>query len=236
MNCVSELIGKPLLTRGGTRIGYIKNIRTDKAMARLRNLECCDAEEEEFVLPFSALAQVGADAAVVKNPAAVPCKDGLFAPLGRAVFSQDGDRLGVLVDLKRDGYRLTHLCLSDGRLVPAERLIGADDALLVDLSDSPVRRPARRSAPRPATPPKSVGPEAEEGTDTKEQAGPPATDRSSVRSAGSALLTGKVLPEDLLDARGNVLARRGRIVSAPIIRRALLHDKLFALTLLCTRP
>ncbi len=58
--------------------------------------------------------------------------------------------------------------------------------------------------------------------------------RSPARKrAGNGLLTGKVLPQDLTDVRGNVLAARGTVVTAEVIRRALRHDKLFALTLLC---
>ena len=53
------------------------------------------------------------------------------------------------------------------------------------------------------------------------------------KAAGRGLLTGKILPQDLLDARGNVLARAGTAVSADVIRTAMRHDKLFELTLLC---
>ena len=55
----------------------------------------------------------------------------------------------------------------------------------------------------------------------------------SARRAGSSLLTGKILPKDLKDVRGNVLARAGTVVSREVIRRAMEHGKLFELTLLC---
>ena len=48
---IGEWIGKPLLTRGGERIGYIRSVQTDRALARVRNLECCDEEEENFCCP-----------------------------------------------------------------------------------------------------------------------------------------------------------------------------------------
>ena len=53
---VSELIGKPLLTRKGEYRGCVKNVQTDARLLRIRNLECFDAEEEEFLLPASAVA------------------------------------------------------------------------------------------------------------------------------------------------------------------------------------
>ena len=40
---------------------------------------------------------------------------------------------------------------------------------------------------------------------------------------------------DLRDARGALLAPRGAVVDAALIRCALRHNKLFALTCLCTR-
>ena len=46
-------------------------------------------------------------------------------------------------------------------------------------------------------------------------------------------MTGKRLPRDLTDERGRVLAARGSLVTAEIIRRALANKKLFELTLLC---
>ena len=53
------------------------------------------------------------------------------------------------------------------------------------------------------------------------------------KAAGRGLLTGKVLPQDLPDARGGVLARAGTVVNADVIRTAMRHGKLFELTLLC---
>ena len=41
-NWIGDWIGKPLLTRGGERIGYIRSVQTDGALTRVRNLECCD--------------------------------------------------------------------------------------------------------------------------------------------------------------------------------------------------
>ena len=57
--------------------------------------------------------------------------------------------------------------------------------------------------------------------------------RAAGTRAGSALLTGKILPADLTDVRGNLLAAAGTVVTAEVISRAMAHGKLFALTLLC---
>ncbi len=303
---VSELLGKPLITRGGERIGYVKNVQTDRAVRHIRNLECCDEEEEEYLLPLSAT-EAGKDAVVVRSPAARPCKNCISAPLGMTVYSADGEELGRLADLALEEGGISRLLLSGGQNIAAERLLSVTDAAIIDLSEDFVpkgtgTRTARRSSatkPRAKSPAEgravgesaadaeisatagtaeSAAPAAEEPAaarqaDAKQAAeeqvmesaeaaqfiaagadaakmreaaasGSDAAEREtaftgaaqparSVRRAGSSLLTGKILPKDLKDVRGNVLARAGTVVSREVIRRAMEHGKLFELTLLC---
>ena len=244
----------------------------------------------------------------------------MSAPFGRAVYSRTGERLGTADDFACEGARLTALLLSGGLRLPIGQVVGAGDALVVDL-----KREGRRTARLPALPRPPAGGAAERGADKAdaparvleadtaaqltdapaaaqeastgaERAGarfrtippprpprragrnkrcpprkrrracasapmraerrtrragrrgeqdPPANDAASGtggangappgRLAGSALLTGKRLPDDLRDARGALLAPRGAVVDAALIRCALRHNKLFALTCLCTR-
>ena len=86
---VSELLGKPLITRGGERIGYVKNVQTDAPCGASAIWNAGDEEEEEFLLPLSAT-EAGKDAVVVRSPAARPCKNCISAPLGMTVYSADG--------------------------------------------------------------------------------------------------------------------------------------------------
>lgn len=295
---VSSYIGLPLLTCGGERIGYIKNVQTDKNLTRIRNLECCDNDDEEFILPITAVANFGEGAAVVRCPSARGCKNCLPAPIGKEVFSTSGDPLGRVRDFGREGAFIQTVLLSDGRELPVQRVTGVTDAVLIDLSENFAPRPVSRtrkrptqaaragdagSLPLPETSGDNSGPPArperekehapgaaanenlpngaankdipggaanesvpdaatygaEESSAARTEASPgdgaPAAERqrSSARRAGSGLLTGKVLPADLLDPRGNVLARAGTTVDAEVIRRAMRHEKLFELTLLC---
>lgn len=69
--------------------------------------------------------------------------------------------------------------------------------------------------------------------ETKQERPHPPVRRAAGARAGSALLTGKILPADLTDVRGNLLAAAGTVVTAEVISRAMAHGKLFALTLLC---
>lgn len=263
---VSDYIGKPLLTRGGERVGYVRNVQTDARLRAVRNLECCDEEEEEFVLPLSAIAQLGKDAAIVRGLAAQPCKNCRPAPFGAPVYDEEGALLGTATDFLREGRALTGILLSDGSVLPADRLAGVQDAAMISLSSPAKRAPARRArAERPAPQAQGGGREmsaaaGENGTAQEEAAAqktamraaqnvtetgaaaagkpenaPSAAPQRRGMRAGRVLLTGKVLPADLTDVRGNVLARAGTVVTAEIISRAMAHGKLFALTLLCCR-
>lgn len=273
---VSDFIGKPILTRSGECIGYVKNIQTDKKLSRLRNLECCDNDEEEFLIPFSALASFGQDAVVVKSLAAAPCKDCIPAPFGMSVYSAEGTLLGQADDFLRDGKQISALLLSDETQIPVSHLSAVTDTAIVD-PNGKKRTASRSSSPkktgtsrkksnqnlqteRSAEPESPTLKESDEdsfiviaaektektvNTANREIAATAATaapiDQSDDISeeyaanlrAGRGLLTGKILPRDLKDARGNILARAGSVVSAQTIRKAMEHDKLFELTLLC---
>ena len=272
---VSDYIGMPLLTRGGERIGYVKNVQTDKNLTRVRNLECCDEEEEEFILPLSAIASFGEGATVVKSPAAKGCKNCLPAPIGREAYSTEGAPLGHVRDFGREGALLRTLVLSDGREIDAARIAGVTDTVLVDLSEDFVPKPVARAKRKEKSPcqdaehacranadcradsparqsagGQSASADGAEEVLTVRAAFSPSRDAESEiaadaaetdtenkaparKAAGRGLLTGKILPQDLLDARGNVLARAGTAVSADVTRTAMRHDKLFELTLLC---
>ena len=268
---IGEWIGKPLLTRGGERIGYIRSVQTDRALARVRNLECCDEEEGEFLLPVTAVERFGKDAAIVRAPAP-PYKDCVSAPFGMAVYSREGELLGRIDDFGREGTRVTSLLLTGGLCVPVGQLVSAADAAIVDRTGEITRRP--RILCRPAARARAAdgedgatektaaekGPAADKALAAPSAAAPAAAGNKAAagdkaakklraererelrdrrprgRLAGSALLTGKTLPGDLLDARGNLLAPRGTVVDADVIRRALRHNKLFALTrLVCAQ-
>lgn len=270
---VSDFIGKPILTRSGECVGYVKNVQTDKKLSRLRNLECCDNDEEEFLIPLSALASFGQDAVVVKSLAAAPCKDCISAPFGMSVYSAEGTLLGQADDFLREGKQISALLLSDETLIPVSHLSAVTDTAIVD-PNGKKRTASRSSSPKntgtvrkksnkAAQSEKNAEPKSLPSADAKEDsfiviaakkaersasreiAATTATaapvDQSAAISeeyaanlrAGRGLLTGKILPRDLKDARGNILARAGSVVSAQTIRKAMEHDKLFELTLLC---
>ena len=235
MQTVSELIGKPLLTRSGAYLGCVRNVQTDARCTRIRNLEYFDREEEELLLPASAVAEYGADALVVKSAARQACKNCVPLPLKTRAFSHRGDELGAIDDFTRRTY-------------PLARLRKVTDAAVLDLSD-----PAEHAGGNAAAAARAEK-ERENAALSREAAAPSSTETPGGetlagaangnasaagapprKQAGQALLTGKTLPEPLLDARGNVLAPAGTRVTAEVIRRAMAHNKLFALTTIISR-
>lgn len=296
---VSELIGKPLLTKSGEYLGCVKSVQTDARYGRIRNFACFDRDEEDFLLPASAIAQFGQDALVVQYASRRACKNCVPLPLKCKTYSQSGNELGAIDDFLRSGTELTGVVLSNGQAYPLERLVKVTDVAVLDLSDPFVppktrKAPAQKSAPpakararecaeaalpdaetdekahtAPAAPYEEVASlretaaaVAKESAQRKEGAAPPDAvaeteappdaetvgeqphaaqtaappksggTRPAVR-AGKGLLTGKILPADLVDVRGNVLTPAGTRVTADVIRRAMAHNKLFALTMLC---
>ena len=224
---LSDLIGKELLTREGVRLGHILNVRTDAKLRRVRGLECFGEDEEEFSVPWSALLSCG-EAAILKGNELPPAADGIPAPFGKRVYAADGALLGSVNDLVREGTKIGALLLSDGRTLPTEKVTGVQDAVLVNENK---KTRAHATKTRKASPPQESAEVREIRAEETRTA--PQEEKQPLPKAGSCLLTGKRLPRDLTDERGRVLAARGSLVTAEIIRRALANKKLFELTLLC---
>ncbi len=89
---LSLLPGKPVLSREGKALGYVKCAYVCKNLSELSCLVCVDGEEEEFILPAKELVfseeGVCAGKARLKAPSGVPC------PVGKAVFDRAGRYLG----------------------------------------------------------------------------------------------------------------------------------------------
>ena len=107
-------------------------------------------------------------------------------------------------------------------------MTGVQDAVLVNENK---KTRAHATKTRKAIPPQESAKVREIRAEETRTA--PQEEKQPLPKAGSCLLTGKRLPRDLTDERGRVLAARGSLVTAEIIRRALANKKLFELTLLC---
>lgn len=226
MRKVSEFIGKPLFTKTGEKAGTVKNAIFTKNLKTLRAFEYFDEQEDEHTLPLQSI-DSAQDALIVKSLAEKQYKDILPAPFGMTVYSETGEELGKISDFELDGAAVTALILSGGRKIESARIASIKDALIADLtSPLPLKPPKGAARPRKKAKDTPVG-EAVPATPAAARGAP---SEKNLR-AGSALLTGKRAPADVLDARGNVIVKKDSVITAETLRRAMANNKIFELTL-----
>ena len=147
-----------------------------------------------------------------------PPKETVPAPVGMRVLSEQGDLLGIVQDFVCEGKIVRSVLLSSGETCPPEKIHGVGECLI--LGDAPKKTAAKKpSAPLSETP-ETVG--KSEETCEKEVA--------ASAQAGSNLLTGKRVPRDISDVRGNVIIRKGSVITPEVLKSAIFHNKLFELT------
>lgn len=230
MQRLSDCIGKNIFTKSGENAGTVKNALLSKNLKTVRAFEYFDDREDEHELPASSVISVQ-DALIVKSLAERQYKDAVPAPFGMQAYSETGESLGNVCDFLTENGEVRALLLTGGQEIEAARIAGVKDALFFDLT-SPLPLKQKKSAPA------RKRPSPEGGSPAPSQAGRPAAQpRETARpdaakpKAGSALLTGKRVPADVCDARGNVIVKKDTVVTADVLKRAMTHNKLFELTL-----
>ena len=212
MQRLSDCIGKNIFTKSGENAGTVKNALLSKNLKTVRAFEYFDDREDEHELPASSVISVQ-DALIVKSLAERQYKDAVPAPFGMQAYSETGESLGNVCDFLTENGEVRALLLTGGQEIEAARK-------------------QKKSAPA------RKRPSPEGGSPAPSQAGRPAAQpREAARpaaakpKAGSALLTGKRVPADVCDVRGNVIVKKDTVVTADVLKRAMTHNKLFELTL-----
>lgn len=230
MQRLSDCIGKNIFTKSGENAGTVKNALLSKNLKTVRAFEYFDDREDEHELPASSVISVQ-DALIVKSLAERQYKDAVPAPFGMQAYSETGESLGNVCDFLTENGEVRALLLTGGQEIEAARIAGVKDARFFDLTSPP---PLKQKKSAPAR----KRPSPEGGSPAPSQAGRPAAQpRETARpaaakpKAGSALLTGKRVPADVCDARGNVIVKKDTVVTADVLKRAMTHNKLFELTL-----
>ena len=230
MQRLSDCIGKNIFTKSGENAGTVKNALLSKNLKTVRAFEYFDDREDEHELPASSVISVQ-DALIVKSLAERQYKDAVPAPFGMQAYSETGESLGNVCDFLTENGEVRALLLTGGQEIEAARIAGVKDALFFDLT-SPLPLKQKKSAPA------RKRPSSEGVSPAPSQAGRPAAQpRETARpaaakpKAGSALLTGKRVPADVCDVRGNVIVKKDTVVTADVLKRAMTHNKLFELTL-----
>ncbi len=230
MQRLSDCIGKNIFTKSGENAGTVKNALLSKNLKTVRAFEYFDDREDEHELPASSVISVQ-DALIVKSLAERQYKDAVPAPFGMQAYSETGESLGNVCDFLTENGEVRALLLTGGQEIEAARIAGVKDALFFDLT-SPLPLKQKKSAPA------RKRPSPEGGSPAPSQEGRPAAQpREAARpdaaklKAGSALLTGKRVPADVCDVRGNGIVKKDTVVTADVLKRAMTHNKLFELTL-----
>lgn len=230
MQRLSDCIGKNIFTKSGENAGTVKNALLSKNLKTVRAFEYFDDREDEHELPASSVISVQ-DALIAKSLAERQYKDAVPAPFGMQAYSETGESLGNVCDFLTENGEVRALLLTGGQEIEAARIASVKDALFFDLT-SPLPLKQKKSAPA------RKRPSPEGGSPAPSQEGRPAAQpREAARpaavkpKAGSALLTGKRVPADVCDVRGNVIVKKDTVVTADVLKRAMTHNKLFELTL-----
>lgn len=197
----SKLIGKQVFTQDGTLLGYITGLFLSHDLSSASTLKCADEEEEEFFLPFDAVAKIG-DALIVQNrrihsPQGVPC------PIGKAVYDEGGNYLGAASALSsgNSGVLTVQSPLGE-KEYPAKRILVGDTVILRAKLNTGTKRSVKKQ------------PSEEEKTS-------PETSDEVYRNN----LMGKKVKTDL-----EGIASAGDTVSAEMIARAHESNRLLELT------
>ena len=95
---LSTLIGKPVLTRAGDRLGYVTAALPMRDLKKISSLVCADDDENEFCLPARAILSVSD--AVIAGGARLKAPTGIESPIGKRAYSHTGEELGALSDVE----------------------------------------------------------------------------------------------------------------------------------------
>ena len=229
MQNLSDFIGKALYTKAGERAGTIKNALLSKNLKTLRAFEYFDEQEDEHTLPAAAIA-CGQDALIVKALAERQFADAVPAPFGIEAFSETGGSLGNVCDFMIEGNQVKAVRLTSGKEAETARIAGVKDALLFDLTSPLPLKAKKPSAKKKNKTAETEGARGAQGTAPSRQAVLSEQPRAR-QKAGSTLLTGKRVPADVCDVRGNVIVKKDTVITADVLKRAMAHNKLFELTL-----
>ena len=221
---VSALIGKPVLSGSGERLGYVTALYFARDFSRISCLICADAEEEEFILPARALLADG-DAVIVgrqrlSEPVGVP------SPIGRTVYSHTGEQLGVVADIRTgDAPELVLHGPQKEECFPLS--IAAVGETVILYPSEKERRAAGSPTGRNTPERQKRAPAAAKKTPAKEYA--PAADESE-RLCRTDLL-GRTVRRSVFDDFGRPIAKAGEKVTAEMIGRARRSNRLLTLSM-----
>ncbi len=220
---LSGIIGKPVITPHGNTCGYVLGATLTRGGERLAALVVADEEEEEYYLPVRNVRSWGDAVVAVGGKDAAP--QGIPSPVGREVFTAEGDRLGYVSDLilREEGSVLVLSEAQKHATVPVSFASLGEKIVL--FRDPAQKEAARRACGGTRRPAQKRTKKAQSSEDLP----------SCVQNVPSERgLLGKVVLREVADRHGVVLAKTGDTVTCPMLslaRRKNCLLKLFLATL-----
>ena len=234
---LSSLIGKPVLSRAGERLGYVTALQFARDYSRIACLICADTEEEEFILPARAVLSV-ADA-VIAGRQRLSEATGEPSPVGRMVYLHTGEEMGAVSDVETG--EIPALCVrgkqGEEKIPIVRAAIG--ETVIVYPSERERRTAGtaarKREAHRQERMPRSslVSEKNDRATPTtnheQTSIAAEAGEGKAVRIDRTNLL-GRIVRRSVFDDRGHPIARAGDRVTPDMIGHARRENRLLALT------
>ena len=237
---LSTLIGKPVLTRAGDRLGYVTAALPARDLKKISSLVCADDDENEFCLPARAILSVSD--AVIAGGARLKAPTGIESPIGKRAYSHTGEELGALSDVEL-GETPSLLITGDNAQLRCDATCATIGETVIVYPSPEDRRPAaakRRhtpkkntvaatmsDAPSAATPPPP--PPMSEPNMQKMQSSPEPPRRDGFRIDRTNLL-GRRVKKSVYDETGAPIALAGERITPETITKARRKNKLLALT------
>ena len=233
-----------ILSPDGEKFGYVKEARLTRDLAALSCLVAVDDDEEEFYLPARTVLAV--KDAVIAGKARIAAATGVPAPMGRSVFSEQGEYLGIVTDMKLEVPALT-VTKDVSRDIPLSHAAVGETVIVFEKERKKraVRQEKKTPAPKPIS--AESAPAAPDPAPTRHSAPPsPESPRHSewgiapeesrqTQSDHPARfnrynLLGKRVKKSVFDEQGTPVALAGERVTPEMLEAARRRNRLLALT------
>lgn len=231
---LSDYIGKQVIKSNGEYTGYVTGIELSKKLNAIRALICVDLEEDEFIIPYTAIKAFGNGGIIVKSLGGKLAKERILAPVGMRVLTTYGNFKGYVSDFLTSGSKVLSIILSNGEEHPLYKIKGLSECVILDLNaQSPLcksnENKAEQTTDTNKRQPKNAAHNDENFNQTNNDTQKNKISKKQV-TAGSTLLTGKKVPCNIFDARGNLIIKKDSVITSETLKNAIYHNKLFELT------
>ncbi len=131
MDKLTTLLGKPILTKSGKKLGTVDVIQLDRKLTTVKNIGYKNGEDLQF-FPCSAIFAHDKDAIVLKSSTSTPYKNCITIPLGIAVYTVLGEYVSNIVDFKLEEFNVIYALLENKEQLSLNLCIGITDSIIID--------------------------------------------------------------------------------------------------------